>query len=219
MELGLRKSIGCDFAQYPGTSPPAPPPPNAKLMQAEAVVVTTRRHTLPAARRLPLRGRAHDLACGAVVRRVASRGMGDQFEEDVSDLQRWARNCATRRRRGGSRQSCVTIVAQLPHPMRFGHAFSSMTRRPQVRRSAFMLTVGSRPPSIQGSAMGPRTWLPNGYPKTIRVDQGSEFVSGTSISWSMRKGATLELSWPANRQRLHRGAFNGRSRAACLNTH
>ena len=45
-----------------------------------------------------------------------------------------------------------------------------------------------------------------GYPKTIRVDQGTEFVSRDLDLWAYTRGVTLDFSRPgkADRQRVHR---------------
>lgn len=53
-----------------------------------------------------------------------------------------------------------------------------------------------------------------GYPKTIRVDQGSEFISRDLDLWAYHKGVILELdasrppsalpAWKIDRQQLHR---------------
>jgi putative transposase len=37
-----------------------------------------------------------------------------------------------------------------------------------------------------------------GYPKTIRVDQGTEFVSRDLDLWAYAKGVTLDFSRPGN---------------------
>ena len=73
-----------------------------------------------------------------------------------------------------------------------------------------------------------------GYPKTIRVDQGSEFVSRDMDLWAYQRGAVLDFSRPGkptdNAFNLRRGidpldqflsllTFNGRFRAECLNQH
>ena len=107
-----------------------------------------------------------------------------------------------------------------------------MTNWPPVRRSAcsrsWTRSAGSRPSSIQGSAIGPKTWLrplngacaATGYPKTIRVDQGSEFVSRDLDLWAYAKGVTLDFSRPGKpTDNAFIEAFNGRFRAECLNTH
>ena len=59
-----------------------------------------------------------------------------------------------------------------------------------------------------------------GYPKTIRVDQGSEFVSRDLDLWAYAKGVTLDFSRPGKpTDNAFIEAFNGRFRAECLNTH
>ena len=59
-----------------------------------------------------------------------------------------------------------------------------------------------------------------GYPKTIRVDQGSEFVSRNLDLWAYAKGVTLDFSRPGKpTDNAFIEAFNGRFRAECLNTH
>ncbi len=55
-----------------------------------------------------------------------------------------------------------------------------------------------------------------GYPKTIRVDQGSEFISRDMDMWAYQRGVILDFSRPDN---AFIEAFNGRLRAECLNTH
>jgi putative transposase len=35
----------------------------------------------------------------------------------------------------------------------------------------------------------------NGYPKAIRVDQGSEFITHNLDLWDHAKGVTLDFSW------------------------
>ena len=107
-----------------------------------------------------------------------------------------------------------------------------MTNWPPVRRSAcsrsWTRSAGSRPSSIQDSAIGPKTWLralegacaSTGYPKTIRVDQGSEFVSRDLDLWAYAKGVTLDFSRPGKpTDNAFIEAFNGRLRAECLNAH
>ncbi len=59
-----------------------------------------------------------------------------------------------------------------------------------------------------------------GYPRTIRVDQGSEFVSRDRDLWAYAKGVTLDLSRlgkPTDIAFIE--AFNGRFRSECLNAH
>jgi putative transposase len=57
-----------------------------------------------------------------------------------------------------------------------------------------------------------------GYPKTIRVDQGSEFVSRDMDLWAYERGAVLDFSRPGKpTDNAFIEAFNGRFRAECLN--
>lgn len=59
-----------------------------------------------------------------------------------------------------------------------------------------------------------------GYPKTIRVDQGSEFISRDLDLWAYTKGVTLDFSRPGKpTDNAYIEAFNGRFRAECLNAH
>jgi len=59
-----------------------------------------------------------------------------------------------------------------------------------------------------------------GYPRTIRVDQGSEFVSRDLDLWAYAKGVTLDFSRPGKpTDNAFIEAFNGRFRSECLNTH
>ncbi|EJB08246.1 transposase [Rhizobium leguminosarum bv. trifolii WSM597] len=59
-----------------------------------------------------------------------------------------------------------------------------------------------------------------GYPKTIRVDQGTEFVSRDLDLWAYAKGVTLDFSRPGKpTDNAFIEAFNGRFRAECSNQH
>ena len=62
-----------------------------------------------------------------------------------------------------------------------------------------------------------RRWA---IPKTIRVDQGSEFVSRDLDLWAYQHGVTLDFSRPGKpTDNAFIEAFNGRFRAECLNAH
>ncbi len=59
-----------------------------------------------------------------------------------------------------------------------------------------------------------------GYPKTIRVDQGSEFVSRDLDLWAYTKGVILDFSRPGKpTDNSFIESFNGKFRAECLNAH
>ena len=65
-----------------------------------------------------------------------------------------------------------------------------------------------------------RVCADTGYPKTIRVDQGTEFVSRDLDLWAYAKGVTLDFSRPGKpTDNAFIEAFNGRFRAECLNAH
>ena len=59
-----------------------------------------------------------------------------------------------------------------------------------------------------------------GYPRTIRVDQGSEFVSRDLDIWAYQKDVVLDFSRagkPTDNSFIE--SFNGKFRSECLNTH
>ena len=59
-----------------------------------------------------------------------------------------------------------------------------------------------------------------GYPKTIRVDQGSEFISRDLDIWAYQKGIVLNFSRPGKpTDNSFIESFNGKFRSECLNTH
>jgi putative transposase len=65
-----------------------------------------------------------------------------------------------------------------------------------------------------------RTCAAVGYPKTIRVDQGTEFVSRDLDLWAYKNGVMLDFSRPGKpTDNAFAEAFNGRLRAECLNAH
>ena len=57
-----------------------------------------------------------------------------------------------------------------------------------------------------------------GYPKTIRVDHGSEFISRDL--WAYQRGVELDLSRPVKPTgNAFTESFNGKFRSECLNAH
>ena len=59
-----------------------------------------------------------------------------------------------------------------------------------------------------------------GYPASIRVDQGSEFISRELDLWAYMKGVTLDFSRPGKpTDNAFIESFNGKFRAECLNAH
>jgi len=59
-----------------------------------------------------------------------------------------------------------------------------------------------------------------GLPRTIRVDQGSEFVSRDLDLWAYHRGVTLDFSRPGKpTDNAFIESFNGKFRAERLNAH
>ena len=59
-----------------------------------------------------------------------------------------------------------------------------------------------------------------GYPKSIRVDQGSEFISRDLDLWAYQKAIILDFSRPGKpTDNAFIESFNGKFRAECLNAH
>jgi putative transposase len=65
-----------------------------------------------------------------------------------------------------------------------------------------------------------RVCAKTGYPGTIRVDQGSEFISRDLDLWAYAHGVTLDFSRPGKpTDNAFIEAFNSKLRAECLNAH
>ncbi len=81
-------------------------------------------------------------------------------------------------------------------------------------RSAVHLSVGERRRALDQACAR------LGYPKAIRIDQGTEFVSRNLDLWAYAHGVTLDFSRPGKpTDNAFIEAFNGRFRAECLNAH
>jgi putative transposase len=65
-----------------------------------------------------------------------------------------------------------------------------------------------------------RVGAEHGFPASIRIDQGTEFVSRDLDLWAYQRGVTLDFSRPG--KPTDNGfieSFNGKFRAECLNAH
>jgi putative transposase len=59
-----------------------------------------------------------------------------------------------------------------------------------------------------------------GFPQTIRVDQGSEFISRDLDLWAYQRNVTLDFSRPGKpTDNAFIESLNGKFRAECLNVH
>ena len=59
-----------------------------------------------------------------------------------------------------------------------------------------------------------------GYPKTTRVDRGSEFISRDLDLWAYQRGVELDISRLGKpTDNAHIESFNGKFRTECLNAH
>jgi putative transposase len=62
--------------------------------------------------------------------------------------------------------------------------------------------------------------LSRGAPRTIRVDNGPEFISKALDRWAYEAGVTLDFSRPGKpTDNAFVESFNGRLRDECLNAH
>ena len=65
-----------------------------------------------------------------------------------------------------------------------------------------------------------RITLSRGAPRTIRVDNGPEFISKALDRWAYENGVTLDFSRPDKpTDNAFVESFNGRLRDECLNTY
>ena len=74
-----------------------------------------------------------------------------------------------------------------------------------------------RAPDVVGTL--DRAAAVTGYPRTIRVDNGPEFVSRDLTLWAFQQGVALDFSRPGKpTDNAFAGSFNGKVGAECINT-
>ncbi len=149
----------------------------------------------------------------------APRGMGDQFEEDPSHLQRIgpaaaqqdaeeeSEGEAARDRRAASTSNEIWAMDFVHDQLATGQRIRVLTvvdtfsRFSPVIDPRFSYRAEDVVTALEGACAS------TGYPKTIRVDQGSEFISRGPRSLGLREGrhAGLLTARQTHRQCLHRG--------------
>jgi putative transposase len=98
----------------------------------------------------------------------------------------------------------IRILTVLDTYSRFAHAIDART---QYRAENVVATLQAVCSKV-------------GYPKSIRVDQGTEFVSRDLDLWAYAHSVVLDFSRPGKpTDNAFVEAFNGRLRAECLNVH
>lgn len=101
-----------------------------------------------------------------------------------------------------------------------GRAFRVLTMIDQFTRECLKLEVAAHMSGIRVVESLERVAELRGYPKSITVDNGTEFCSKAVDAWAYRKGVVMEFIRPG--KPCENGfieSFNGRLRDECLNTH
>jgi putative transposase len=160
------------------------------------------------------------------------RGLGDQQEEDPSDLHEFGPATAQQDaeekseaklrddRRAASTSNEIWAMDFVHDQLAAGQKIRLLTvvdtfsRFSPVIDPRFSYRAEDVVATLEGACASV------GYPKTIRVDQGSEFVSRDLDLWAYARGVTLDFSRPGKpTDNAFIEAFNGRPRAECLNAH
>ncbi len=101
-----------------------------------------------------------------------------------------------------------------------GRRLRALTVVDVFTREALAIKVDQGIRGEQVVAVMTRLALMRGAPKTIRVDNGPEFVSKTLDRWAYQNGVTLDFSRPGKpTDNAFVESFNGRLRDECLNAH
>jgi putative transposase len=101
-----------------------------------------------------------------------------------------------------------------------GRRLRALTVVDAFTREALAIEVDQGIKGEQVVAVVAQLAMLRGAPRTIRVDNGPEFVSKTLDRWAYENGVTLDFSRPGKpTDNAHIESFNGRLRDECLNAH
>src|SRR5262249_55092768 len=132
----------------------------------------------------------------------------------------WSRQSCARtgnRPPGRTRPGRWTLfMISLPLGASYG-CLRSLTRSRASRRRS---NLGSTSAALMLWRYSKKVGRQIGFPKAIRVDQGTEFVSRDLDLWAYQRGVTLDFSRPGKpTDNAFIESFNGKFRAECLNAH
>jgi putative transposase len=127
--------------------------------------------------------------------------------------------------RRGERMAAVTANEKwsmdfVAERLEDGRAFRVLTMIDQFTRECLKLEVAAHMSGTRVVESLERVAELRGYPKSVTVDNGTEFCSKAVDAWAYRKGVTMDFIRPG--RPCENGfieSFNGRLRDECLNTH
>jgi len=100
-----------------------------------------------------------------------------------------------------------------------GRRLRALTIVDNFTRESLAIVVEQGIKGEQVAAVLERIVAERGLPKSIRVDNGTEFVSKALDRWAYERGVMLDFSRPGNpTDNAYVESFNGRLREECLNT-
>jgi putative transposase len=121
--------------------------------------------------------------------------------------------------RGGAAERAVVDGLRLGRSVRWS-AVAGADRGRVFTREALAIEVDQGIKGEQVVSAVTRVALSRGAPRTIRVDNGPEFISKALDRWAYEAGVTLDFSRPGKpTDNAFVESFNGRLRDECLNAH
>src|SRR5262252_3386304 len=101
-----------------------------------------------------------------------------------------------------------------------GRRLQALTIVDKYTRECLAIEVGQRLTGDDVATTLNRIKVTRGLPKTIKVDNGSEFISKVMDRWAYEHGVELDFSRPGRPiDNAKIESFNGRLREECLNAH